>query len=181
MQGAGTMGTLALRRFGWPIAALICLALSGTRSEAGPLQDCAAMLPWGVPAVANDAAPHTYLCRLAYVVRHNDLRHEPDWVAWPTSRANAAGCLPRSDSFRADQRDRTPRRHADPSSGGHRARHQRAGLAGGPRSLDRRASSRLQSCKIEDDFGRRAAGSRSLAGQPSKIGADLSLNRNVKN
>jgi endonuclease G len=91
-----------LRRFGWPIAALICIVLSDTVGEAAPLQDCAAMLPWGVPAVANDAAPHTYLCRLAYVVRHNDARHVPDWVAWPTSRANAAGCLPRSDSFRAD-------------------------------------------------------------------------------
>src|SRR5438045_8589145 len=29
-------------------------------------------------------------------------RHVPDWVAWPTSKAHAAGCLPRSDSFRPD-------------------------------------------------------------------------------
>ena len=92
------MRSLGLRLFGWPVAALICLALSTAAGQAGPLQDCAAMLPWGAPAM-NDAAPHTYLCRLAYVVRHNDVRHEPDWVAWPTSRANAAGCLPRSDSF----------------------------------------------------------------------------------
>jgi endonuclease G, mitochondrial len=82
-------------------AAVLIVALSA-QAKAGPLQDCAAMLPWGVPAMANDAARHTYLCRLAYVVRHNDARHVPDWVAWPTSQANAAGCLPRSDSFRAD-------------------------------------------------------------------------------
>jgi endonuclease G len=96
------MRSLPLRLAGWPIAALIVVALSGGAGEAAALQDCAAMLPWGVPAMANDAAPHTYLCRLAYVVRHNDARHVPDWVAWPTSKANAAGCLPRSDSFRAD-------------------------------------------------------------------------------
>ena len=90
------------RLLGWPIAALIFVSLSAAESDAAALQDCAAMLPWGAPAMANDAAPHTYLCRLAYVVRHNDARHVPDWVAWPTSRANAAGCLPRSDSFRAD-------------------------------------------------------------------------------
>ena len=96
------MTSLRLRRFGWPIAALICVVLSATAGKAAPLQDCAALLPWGVPAMANDAAPHTYLCHLAYVVRHNDARHVPDWVAWPTSRGNAAGCLPRSDSFRAD-------------------------------------------------------------------------------
>jgi endonuclease G, mitochondrial len=96
------MISLLLRQFGWPIAALICIVLSATAGETAPLQDCAALLPWGVPAVANDAAPHTYLCRVAYVVRHNNARHVPDWVAWPTSRANAAGCLPRSDSFRAD-------------------------------------------------------------------------------
>jgi endonuclease G len=96
------MKSLPLRLFGWPIAALIVVALSAGAGEAAALQDCAAMLPWGVPAMANDAAPHTYLCRLAYVVRHNDARHVPDWVAWPTSRANAAGCLPRSDSFRGD-------------------------------------------------------------------------------
>jgi endonuclease G len=96
------MRSLPLRLFGWPIAALIFVALSVGASKAGPLQDCATKLPWGAPVAANDAAPHTYLCRLAYVVRHNDVRHVPDWVAWPTSRANAAGCLPRSDSFRAD-------------------------------------------------------------------------------
>jgi len=96
------MRSLPLRLAGWPIAALVVVALSTGAGEAAPLQDCAAMLPWGVPAMANDAAPHTYLCRLAYVVRHNDARHVPDWVAWPTSKANAAGCLPRSDSFRAD-------------------------------------------------------------------------------
>jgi endonuclease G len=96
------MRSLPLRLCGWPIAALSFFALFAATAKAGPLQDCAAMLPWGVPTVANDAAPHTYLCRLAYVVRHNNVRHEPDWVAWPTSRANAAGCLPRSDSFRAD-------------------------------------------------------------------------------
>ena len=95
------MRTLGLRLYGWPAAALIWLALAAGAGQAAPLQDCAAMLPWGAP-VMNDAAPHTYLCRLAYVVRHNDVRHEPDWVAWPTSPANAAGCLPRSDSFRAD-------------------------------------------------------------------------------
>jgi len=96
------MRSLPLRLVGWPIAALMFVALSAGAGEAAPLQDCAAMLPWGVPTMANDAAPHTYLCRLAYVVRHNDARHVPDWVAWPTSKANAAGCLPRSDSFRAD-------------------------------------------------------------------------------
>ncbi len=96
------MRSLPLRLAGWPIAALVVVALSAGAGEAAALQDCAAMLPWGVPAMANDAAPHTYLCRLAYVVRHNDARHVPDWVAWPTSKANAAGCLPRSDSFRAD-------------------------------------------------------------------------------
>src|SRR4029453_6742928 len=90
-----------LRLYGWPATALIWLALAAGTGQAAPLQDCAVMLPGGAP-VMNDAAPHTYLCRLAYVVRHNDVRHEPDWVAWPTSRANAAGCLPRSDSFRAD-------------------------------------------------------------------------------
>ena len=96
------MKSLPLRLVGWPIAALVVVALFAGAGEAAPLQGCAAMLPWGVPAMANDAAPHTYLCRLAYVVRHNDARHVPDWVAWPTSKANAAGCLPRSDSFRAD-------------------------------------------------------------------------------
>ena len=96
------MRTFPLRLLGWPIAALIFIALSASASDAAPLQDCAAMLPWGAPAMANDAAPHTYLCRLAYVVRHNNARHVPDWVAWPTSKAHAAGCLPRSDSFRPD-------------------------------------------------------------------------------
>ena len=52
--------------------------------------------------MANAAAPHTDLCRLAYVLRHNDRRHVPDWVAWPTGKAHATGCIPRSDSFRAD-------------------------------------------------------------------------------
>jgi DNA/RNA endonuclease G (NUC1) len=84
------------------VAALIFVALPATAGKAGPLEDCAPMLPWGVPVMANDGAPHTYLCRLAYVVRHNDVRHLPDWVAWPTSQANAPGCLPRSDSFRTD-------------------------------------------------------------------------------
>jgi len=96
------MRTFPLRLLGWPIAALILVIASAAPGAAAPLQDCAAMLPWGAPAMANDAAPHTYLCRLAYVVRHNNLRHVPDWVAWPTANAHAAGCLPRSDSFRAD-------------------------------------------------------------------------------
>jgi len=96
------MRSLCWRLFGGPIAALILVTLSSAAGAAGALQDCAAMLPWGAPAMATDAAPHTYLCRLAYVVRHNDARHVPDWVAWPTGRANAAGCLPRSNSFRAD-------------------------------------------------------------------------------
>src|SRR6202045_5154311 len=96
------MRSLPLRRSGWPIAPLSFFGLLAAAAKAGPVQDGAPMLPWGFPTVANDAAPHTYLCRLAYVVRHNNVRHEPDLVAWPTSRANAAGCLPRSDSFRAD-------------------------------------------------------------------------------
>jgi hypothetical protein len=60
------------------------------------------MLPWDAPVLAAQAAPHTDLCRLAYVLRHNDRRHVPDWVAWPTGRTHAAGCIPRSDSFRTD-------------------------------------------------------------------------------
>src|SRR5262245_44492050 len=81
-------------------AGLLLLAWSANAGRAGALEDCAALLPWGAPAMADDRAPHTDLCRLAYVVRHNDLRHVPDWVAWPTSPAHAAGCLPRSDDFR---------------------------------------------------------------------------------
>jgi endonuclease G, mitochondrial len=84
---------------GWSVAAIFVLV---AETAAGPLQDCAAMLPWGAPVVADRGQPHTYLCRLAYVLRHNDVRHVPDWVAWPTSKAHAAGCLPRSNSFRAD-------------------------------------------------------------------------------
>ena len=94
------MTCLRLRLFGWSVAALF-LALSA-ETQAGPLQDCAAMLPWGAPVMADDGRPHTFLCKLAYVLRHNDLRHVPDWMAWPTGKANAAGCLPRSDSFRVD-------------------------------------------------------------------------------
>ena len=94
------MRSWRLRVLGWPVAALI--GLFAAASEAGPLEDCAALLPWGAPVMSADAAPHTDLCRLAYVVRHNDLRHVPDWVAWPTPQANAAGCLPRSDVFQPD-------------------------------------------------------------------------------
>lgn len=89
-----------LRLLAGPAAVLI-VALSAA-AKAGPLQDCAAMLPWGAPVLAAQAAPHTDLCRLAYVLRHNDHRHVPDWVAWPTGKTHAAGCIPRSDSFRAD-------------------------------------------------------------------------------
>src|SRR6266480_4845141 len=70
-----------LRLLGGPAAVLI-VALSA-EAKAGPLQDCAAMLPWGAPVMAAQGAPHTDLCRLAYVLRHNDGRHVPDWVAWP--------------------------------------------------------------------------------------------------
>jgi len=94
------MRSWRLRVLGWPVAALI--GLFAAASEAGPLEDCAALLPWGAPVMSADAAPHTDLCRLAYVVRHNDVRHVPDWVAWPTPQANAAGCLPRSDVFQPD-------------------------------------------------------------------------------
>src|SRR5438874_5706594 len=80
-------------------AAVLIVALSA-EAKAGPLQDCAAMLPWGAPVMAAQGAPHTDLCRLACVRRHNDGRHVPDSVAWPTGRTHAAGCIPRSDSCR---------------------------------------------------------------------------------
>ena len=89
----------------WHLSGLAAAALLfavALPAGAAALQDCAAMLPWGTPVMANAAAPHTDLCRLAYVLRHNDRRHVPDWVAWPTGKAHAAGCIPRSDSFRAD-------------------------------------------------------------------------------
>src|SRR5262245_12219406 len=94
------MRSWRLRALVWPIAA--ATALFALAVEAGPLQDCAALLPFGAPVMSDDAAPHTDLCRLAYVVRHNDLRRVPDWVAWPTPQANAAGCLPRTDAFQPD-------------------------------------------------------------------------------
>jgi endonuclease G len=97
------MRSLELRHSAGLRAMLLLVVLSATPAGAGALEDCAPMLPWGMPVMANDAAPHTYLCRQAYVVRHNDRRHVPDWVAWPTSKAHAAGCLPRSDSFRTDR------------------------------------------------------------------------------
>src|SRR5205814_10369935 len=89
-----------LRLLGGPAAVLI-VALSA-EAKAGPLQDCAAMLPWCAQVMAAQGAPHTDLCRLAYVLRHNDHRRVPDWVAWPTGRTHAAGCIPRRDSFRTD-------------------------------------------------------------------------------
>jgi len=93
------MTSLRLRLLGWSVAATLALS---AETAAAPLEDCAAMLPWGAPVMADVGRPHTYLCRLAYVLRHNNLRHVPDWVAWPTGKVNAAGCLPRSDTFRAD-------------------------------------------------------------------------------
>lgn len=87
------------------IAVAAILALCMIRwGNAGPLDDCAAMLPGGVAPVLNPMpAHHTELCHAGYVLSHDDDAHEPRWVAWRLTGAHLLmPHLARTNDFRAD-------------------------------------------------------------------------------
>ena len=69
----------------------LCLAfvivLSGECSAlAGPLQECAEQLPFGIPQyVGRTGTDTTPLCRTAYVLSHDNRKLVPLWVTYRLS------------------------------------------------------------------------------------------------
>lgn len=80
------------------------LALSAAAAHAGPVDDCSALLPGGVaPVYVTMPASHTELCRPGYVLSHDNVAHEPRWVAWKVTAAHLAMThIPRTNDFEAD-------------------------------------------------------------------------------
>ena len=64
---------------------------------AGSLEDCAEYAEYGVPG--NDGA---LLCRMGYLLAHDDELLTPIWVAERLTREKVLARLPRKDNFRAD-------------------------------------------------------------------------------
>src|SRR4051794_30254320 len=82
----------------------LALWLAGACSAlAGPFQECASQLAFGVPQyVGRTGADTTPLCRTAYVLSHDNKKLVPLWVTYRLSAEHAMGCLPRKDTFVAD-------------------------------------------------------------------------------
>lgn len=88
--------------------ALLTLALlAAAAAQAGPLEDCADLLPAGrAPAYMTPPARHTEICHApAFVLSHDDVAHEPRWVAWIVSADHLKTNVGRTDDFRADPAD----------------------------------------------------------------------------
>jgi endonuclease G len=65
-----------------------------------PVAQCAAQVPFGMPAVRSGNA---LICRKAYLLSFNPATKTPDWVAWTLTPDHAIGCIPRTNAFAPDQ------------------------------------------------------------------------------
>lgn len=61
---------------------------------------CAAMVPYGQPAVVKPDA--TLLCRMGYFTLHDNQAKLPIWTAWTVSPKTVNGCWPRTNAFDKD-------------------------------------------------------------------------------
>ncbi len=93
-----------MKRLGLAVAVLLAGLVAGIGSAvAGPLQDCASQLPFGVPKfVGRAGADTTPLCRTAYLLSHDNKKLVALWVTYRLSAEHAMGCLPRKDDFAPD-------------------------------------------------------------------------------
>jgi endonuclease G len=85
------------------LALAVLLLASGAPARADALADCAAKIPLGAPQLVAPSPAHTtVLCRIAYVVDHDDDRRVPLWVGYVLTAQHAMGCLARVNSFAHD-------------------------------------------------------------------------------
>ena len=67
-----------------------------------PFKRCEEHLRFGVPHYKKADHDTTPLCRLGYVLSHNNERKVPDWVSWRLKKERAAACATRTNPYGAD-------------------------------------------------------------------------------
>src|SRR6185312_3678536 len=84
------------------LAVLAAVFLASGTALAGPFDDCAEHLPFGVPALAQTIHA-TAVCHPGYAALLDDDRHVPRWVAYHLTAAHTLGCVPRKNDFHTDE------------------------------------------------------------------------------
>jgi endonuclease G len=75
--------------------AIFCLLISSVT-----FADCGQLLPFGYPKVSQ--VDTTVLCRIAYVVKHDNVKKVPIYAAEYLLKENLENTVPRIDAFKAD-------------------------------------------------------------------------------
>ncbi len=74
-------------------------AFAWEQSPPRPAEQCAELIPWGMPSVEVD---NVLMCRHAYILEYDVVAKIPVWVAYTLTPNKAIGCVPRSNSFAED-------------------------------------------------------------------------------
>lgn len=75
------------------------LSWAWKQPEPLPVEQCHVHTPWGIPQAHR---PLTYICRLGYLVAHDNKAKISAWAAHTLTPDHAIGCVPRDDAFNAD-------------------------------------------------------------------------------
>ncbi len=81
---------------------LLGYLLSPAALIAGPFDNCADDLPFGVPHLTSKSAA-TPICHAGYALEHDDKYLVPRWVAYHLTGPHTFGCLKRTNNFHADE------------------------------------------------------------------------------
>ena len=91
---------------------IISLFLAHSAS-AGPLDQCAEHLPFGIPTLAASVQT-TALCHVGFAALHDDDLLVPRWVAYHLTGQHSLGCVKRTNNFHSDP-NLDPNHRATPS------------------------------------------------------------------
>lgn len=83
------------------VVALHTSSWAGSQLPPRPMDACANLAPYGFPQM--NLPTGTPICRLGYVLLHDNRALVAAWVTYTLTREQTLSCLPRVDAFEADQ------------------------------------------------------------------------------